>query len=158
MVKSHYLGKWPGVVVLRQAMVCDGLPVGMIVWALPPRETIKRYGGMTWELARLWIHDSIPSNAETWLIGKAVRWIKVNRQDVQYLISYADPSRGHGGTIYRAANWIADGMTDDERKTPRFDYRDAKTGKMYSRRGHVPDGVKLERVARISKHRFKMPL
>jgi hypothetical protein len=158
MVKTHYLGKWPGVVVLRQAMILDGQPAGMILWALPPRETAKRYGGETWELARLWIDDFVPSNAETWLIGQSVRWIKVNRRDVRFLVSYADPSHGHEGTIYKAANWIDDGMTDQGRKTPRCDYRDADTGKMYSRKAHVPEGTRLERVPRVSKHRYRYVL
>jgi len=115
---------------------------------------MKRYGGMTWELARLWVADNVPANAETWLIAKAVAYIKRMHCDVRWLISYADPSAGHSGTIYKAANWKADGRTDDERKTPRFDYRDAVTGKHYSRRGHVPEGWSVIRVPRISKYRF----
>lgn len=153
MVKAHYLGKWPGVVVCCHVMRVDGAPVGMIVWALPPRETAKRYGGLCWELARLWVEDSIPRNAETWLIGKAVKWIKRNRPDVKVLVSYADPSAGHQGYVYRAANWTADGRTDQERKTPRCDYID-NTGKKYSRRGHVPKGIKVQRFPRVSKWRY----
>ncbi len=153
MIRRHYLGRWPGVCVLNLLMLRDDQPLGLIVFALPPRETSKRYGAAVWELARLWIDDSVPANAETWLIAAATRWIK-QRKLVDVLVSYADPSAGHGGTIYRAANWIADGRTDDDRKTPRFDYACAETGKKYSRRGHVPEGVTIERVPRVSKHRF----
>ena len=70
------------------------------------------------------------------------------------LVSYADPSVGHSGTIYRAANWVQDGRTDQERKTPRFDYADAITGKKYSRKGHVPNGIEIKRIPRVSKNRF----
>lgn len=154
MVAAHYLGRWPGVCVLSLAMWHDERPVGMIIFALPPRESAKRYGGVTWELARLWVAESVPSNAETWLIAKAVSYIKRHRPEVRCLVSYADPSAGHSGTIYKAANWTSDGRTDDERKTPRFDYKDVKTGKHYSRRGHVPDGVEIARHPRVSKHRF----
>lgn len=154
MIKAHYLGRWPGVCVLTLGMFHDDLVEGVIVFALPPRETMKRYGGLTWELARLWIADHVPANAETWLIAKAVAYIKRHHSEVRWLISYADPSAGHSGTIYKAANWKADGRTDDERKTPRFDYRDAVTGKHYSRRGHVPEGTQLVRVPRVSKYRF----
>jgi tRNAHis guanylyltransferase len=80
--------------------------------------------------------------------------IRKERPDVKYLVSYADPSVGHRGQIYKAANWKSDGLTDDERKSPRFDYACADTGKKYSRRGHVPDHVTIKRVPRISKHRF----
>lgn len=154
LIKRHYLGRWPGVCVLVLAMKRGEQLLGTIVYALPPRETAKRYGGVTWELARLWVDDAVPQNAETWLIARSVKYIRQHFPSVQALVSYADPAAGHIGTIYKAANWICDGRTDQERKTPRFDYRDADTGKHYSRRGHVPDGVTIKRVARVSKYRF----
>lgn len=154
MIRSHYIGRWPGVCVCSLALICGNRPVGVIVFALPPRETSKRYGGETWELARLWVDDSIPANAETFLIGRAVRFIRRNHPAVKVLVSYADPSAGHAGTIYKAANWLPDGRTDQERKTPRFDYADAATGRRYSRRKHVPEGIEIARIPRISKHRF----
>ena len=157
-IKTHYIGKWPGVCVLILRMTHKDKGCGGIVFALPPRETAKRYGGVTWELARLWIEDKVPGNAESWLIAQAVRHIRKHRPEVQTLVSYADPSVGHRGTIYKAANWKPDGCTDDDRKTPRFDYADASTGKKYSRRGHVPEGVTIKRVPRVSKHRFVLKL
>lgn len=154
MVKSHYLGKWPGVVVLRLVMAYDERPVGFCIFALPPRETAKRYGGVTWELARLWISDDMPKNAETFLIAKAVKFVRRHRPDVEFLVSYADPAAGHTGTIYKAANWIADGRTDMERKSPRCDYVDTRTGTRYSRKAHVPTDAIIARVPRSSKPRF----
>jgi len=154
MIRRHYIGRWPGVCVLILGMRRGAKLVGVIVYALPPRETSKRYNGETWELARLWIEDAVPRNAETWLIGASIRYIKRHHPAVDVLVSYADPSVGHSGTIYRASNWASDGRTDQERKTPRFDYADAVTGKKYSRRGHVPDGVTIVRVPRVSKYRF----
>lgn len=158
MIQQHYIGRWPGVCVLVLALKRAGVAIGVIVFALPPRETAKRYGGITWELARLWLDDSVPKNAETYLIGRAVRYIRQKHPDVRVLVSYADPSAGHAGTIYKAANWAADGRTDQERKTPRFDYADAASGKRYSRRGHVPEGVVITRIPRVSKHRFVLRL
>lgn len=128
--------------------------LGIIVYALPPRETTKRYGGETWELARLWIDDSVPKNAETYLIAQGTRFIQRHRKDVEMLVSYADPSVGHTGIIYKAANWISDGRTDQERKTPRFDYVDTRTGKHYSRQGHLPEGAIVAHVPRVSKFRY----
>ena len=156
MVWRHYLGRWPGVCVLTLGLWRGIRPLGVIVFALPPRETAKRYGGVTWELARLWVSSSVPTNGETYLIGKAVRYIKKARPEVTALVSYADPSAGHSGTIYRAAGWEADGRTDDDRKTPRFDYMVGE--KRYSRRGHVPADATPVRVARVSKHRFVLRL
>jgi len=152
MIETHYLHKHPAVVPCRLAMLVDSHIVGMIVFAYPPRQTISRYGGMTWELARLWVDDDVPRNGETWLIGRAVKHVRQAHPTVDVLVSYADPAHGHNGLIYRAANWTPDGMTDDERRTPRFDYR--VNGKMYSRRSHIPDGATWARVPRVSKHRF----
>ena len=157
-IQAHYLRKRPAIVELCLMMRHVGVPVGCVVYSAPCRELSVRYGGKTWELARVYLLDAIPKNAETWLIGKSVKYIKRERSDVEHLVSYADPSAGHSGVIYRAANWIADGRTDDKRKTPRCDYVDQRTGKKYGRRGNVPVGAQLVRVPRVSKFRYTLPL
>ena len=151
--EGHYLKRWPGVVVATLGMWKGPFLVGVIVFALPPRETAKRYKvTVAWELARLYILDSEPFNSETWFMAQAIKWVRITHPAVEILVSYADPSAGHKGTIYKAANWIQDGRTDQERKTPRFDY--SVDGKMYSRRSHVPEGAQITRVPRVSKFRF----
>ena len=153
LIKAHYLHRWPGVVVLLLALERERSITGTMIFALPPRETAKRYSVVCcWELARLYLIDEEPKNTESWFISQGIKWIKRNRPQVEALVSYADPSAGHSGIIYRASNWISDGRTDQERKTPRFDY--CYNGKHYSRRGHVPSGVVPSRIPRISKYRF----
>ena len=166
MVAAHYLHVWPAVVVCRLAMWADGAgPVGMVIFAAAPRESSVRYGGQTWELARLWIEDSVARNAESWLIGQAVRHVRREHPEVRCLVSYADPTQGHHGTIYRAANWRYDGMTDQERQTPRSDYVPVLSGGLLfgeaegakvGRRSHLSGEV--HRKARSSKHRYFLPL
>jgi len=56
-VKAHYLQKRPAIVLLSLAMVCDTKYVGCIIYSAPPREADIRYGGKTWELARLYLLD-----------------------------------------------------------------------------------------------------
>lgn len=157
-IAAHYLKKRPAIVLLCLLMVHNEVPVGCIVYSAPPREADKRYKGKTWELSRLYILDSIPRNAETWLIGRSVRHIRRHFGGVSVLLSYADPSAGHSGTIYKAANWTSDGRTDDERKSPRCDYVDAITGKKYGRRGNMPAGARVVRIPRVSKFRFFLRL
>lgn len=152
MIRRHYLKRWPGVEMLTLGLWCDCFLVGVMVFALPPRETMIRYGGETWELARLWVDDSMPRNTESWFIGRAFAHIRQAYKKVEYLVSYADPSFGHVGTIYKATNWKSDGRTDEGRKSPRCDYEYA--GKRYSRRAHLPDGAMPTRVPRVSKYRF----
>lgn len=157
-VSAHYLNKRPAIVTLCLKMIVENSPVGMSVFACPPKEADVRYGGKTWELARLYILDSVPRNGESWLIGQSVRYIKRHHKAVKFLLSYADPSAGHTGLIYRASNWKADGKTDDERKSPRCDYYDERTGKKYGRKGNMPADAVVVRKPRVSKFRFLLPL
>lgn len=69
------------------------------------------------ELNRLWCHDDMPRNTESWFISRALAQLPA-----KIVLSYADTSVGHFGHIYRAANFYYAGWTDMERKTPRFDY------------------------------------
>jgi hypothetical protein len=153
-VMAHYLQKRPAVVVLCLKMLVRSIPVGMVIYAMPPREAETRYGGKTWELARLYLLDEVPKNGETWLIARSVRWIKQHHREVRYLVSYADPTAGHRGTIYQAANWKADGRTDEGRKTARCDYYDERTGKKYGRKGNMPANAIVSRKPRVSKWRY----
>lgn len=157
-IRAHYLSKRPAITLLTLVALESSTPIGCVVYSAPPRETETRYGGKTWELARLYLLDSIPCNAETWLIGQSVRFIARHHPYVRFLVSYADPSAGHAGTIYKAANWKSDGRTDEGRKTPRCDYVDSATGKKYGRRGNVPAGADIIRVPRGSKFRFVLKL
>ena len=163
-IQAHYLHKRPAIVLLALAMLRDSRPIGCVIYSAPPREADVRYGGKTWELARLYLLDEAPQNAETWLIAQSVKWIRQHRPEVCNLVSYADPSAGHKGTIYRAANWREDGRTDAERKTPRCDYYDTqpdlfgRTEKKYGRRGNMPAGAVVERRPRVSKHRFALAI
>ena len=114
-VLAHYLHRWPGVVVLTLGMWHGPFIVGVIVFALPPRETMKRYKvSLAWELARLYVMDSEPFNSETWFMSRAIKFVRSNHPAVEALVSYADPSAGHTGVIYRAANWLQDGRTDQD--------------------------------------------
>ena len=158
--RAHYLRTRPAVVPLILTIEVDGLPSGMVCFALPPKETSVRYGCACWELARLWLDDSMPTNAETWAIAQAVRYVKKHHPEIGLLVSYADPSVGHQGTIYLAANWEREGRTDEGRKTAKFDYTVTEPTlfgeevKRFSRAAHVPEGATVGRLARVSKPRF----
>lgn len=158
--RRHYLKRRPGVVPLVLVVEVDGMPMGMICFGLPPKQTDQRYGVKCWELARVWLDDAIPANAETWAIGQAVKHVARHHPDVGCLVSYADPSVGHEGRMYLAANWQPDGATDEGRQTPRFDMIERQTDllgervKRFSRAAHVGTATNLERLPRVSKRRY----
>jgi hypothetical protein len=58
------------------------------------------------ELTRLWVHDDVPRNGESFLIGNTVR---LNTKEI--VVSFADTSQGHSGTVYQATNWLYTGLS-----------------------------------------------
>jgi hypothetical protein len=62
------------------------------------------------ELRRLCLIDDTPKNAESYFVGKTLRWLKKNT-DWEFVLSYADEEQGHTGVIYRASNFKYLGKT-----------------------------------------------
>lgn len=62
------------------------------------------------ELKRLCCVDDTPKNTESFFIGNTLRWLKKNT-DIKTVISYADTTYSHSGTIYKASNFRHVGMT-----------------------------------------------
>lgn len=153
-IKRHYLAKRPAIVLLALKMIYRGNPVGTIIFSAPNKQLSVRYGGLTWELARLYLLDEMPMNSESWLIAQGVKWIKRQNPEVGFLVSFADPSANHKGIIYQASGWTFDGKTDAGRKSPRCDYVDMNTGKKYGRKGNIPAGAVIKRTPRVSKYRY----
>lgn len=56
------------------------------------------------ELRRLCCIDDTPKNTESYFIGRTLQWLKKNT-DIETIISYADMTYGHEGTIYKASNF-----------------------------------------------------
>ena len=52
------------------------------------------------ELNRMWLDDKLPHNSESKAIGLMFKWMKKNRPEVKWLISFADGIEGNCGTIY----------------------------------------------------------
>lgn len=149
---NHYLHRMPAVVPCSLSLTVDGWVKGALVWAIPPKETEQRYGCETWELARLWLADELPHNSESWFIGRAIKHVRQKHPSVGALVSYADPSAGHIGTIYKATNWHYEGMTDSERSVPRWDYYLGNRRVGRATRGNVT------KRRRQPKHRYSMLL
>ena len=58
-----------------------------------------------YELTRLWIDDAVPKNGESFLISNSIK-----KLDKEIIISYADSSMNHLGTVYQSSNWYYIGM------------------------------------------------
>lgn len=68
--------------------------------------------GQYLELTRLWCANDMPRNTESKLISKSLKMLPDN---IKMVISFADGSKNHVGTIYQATNWNYIGTTSSGR-------------------------------------------
>ena len=96
----------------------------LVVWSLPANYMARRHflpgveDPRVFELTRLWAPDGHDRNLLTQAIASAVAVLKRVEPDVDLVVSYADPSAGHSGFVYRAASWIPAGRSEEVRAAP----------------------------------------
>lgn len=111
----HYSGSINGIMSSYCFKLVDGDEIigAMVFGRLGMANAWKKYGEKeedVIELRRLCCIDDTPKNTESFFIGKALRWLRVNTE-VKRVVSYADPEYGHIGTIYKASNFKLIGTT-----------------------------------------------
>lgn len=122
VVAHHYLHRKPPVSFSFGLIDDFGATKGCIIFGTPASRHMlisanKDHPETVIELNRLWVHDDMPRNTESWFVARALKLLPP-----KIVLSYADTSAGHMGYIYRAVNFFYAGWTDMDRKTPRFDY------------------------------------
>lgn len=121
VVENHYLHRRPP--ISHAVGLFDGDQLtGVVTFGVPPSRHLQISAcpsdpDLVLELNRLWVHDDMPTNTESWFVSRALKLLPG-----RIIVSYADPVHGHQGFIYRALNFKYAGWTDMERKTPRYDY------------------------------------
>jgi hypothetical protein len=96
----------------------DGLElVGVCAFANPCSEAVcasvfgvEQKRSVT-ELHRLVLLDEVPKNSESWFIVRALKALKKDRPNYNAVLSFADATEGHLGTIYQATNAIYTGTS-----------------------------------------------
>lgn len=121
VVAHHYLHRRPPI-SYAFGMHVDGNLMGVVTFGTPASRHLQvgvcpSDPNKVIELNRLWVHDLLPKNSESWFVSRALRLLPP-----RIVVSYADPVHGHLGYIYRALNFRYAGWTDMDRKTPRYDY------------------------------------
>jgi hypothetical protein len=98
--------------------ICAYLPnrelIAVTVFSTMIRQNITQMWGMTdkevRELSRLAIKsDRHMRNFASWFLTRAITIVKEKLKEVKMLVSYADATYNHLGTIYKASNWNLDG-------------------------------------------------
>ncbi len=86
--------------------------VGVVIYGTPSSSSLRK--GICGveeslnvaELTRLWIEDSTPKNAESYLIGNTLKLV-----NKEIIVSYAEIQQGHLGIVYQATNWLYTGLS-----------------------------------------------
>jgi hypothetical protein len=114
IVMYHYLHSMPGGSQLCFGVFLGSRLFGSLVLGCGPAHAYKLVNGATRDdcmtLTRLWLSDELPANSESRVIGAMIRALR-KHTSVKFLVSYADPSAGHVGTIYQATNWLYTGLS-----------------------------------------------
>lgn len=161
--KNHYLHSMPGGTKLAFGVLRDGRLLGTLTFGAGPHNAYKLVGGVVQEdcltLTRLWLSDELPANSESRVIGVSLRAIKKNTK-IKFIVSYADPSQGHLGTIYQATGWTYTGFSE---AMPMFDLGDGRLRHSrslshaygtHSLKYFKGKGIKVKVVSQPRKHRY----
>lgn len=149
VVANHYLHRRPPISFAYGLYAPKRGIVGVVTYGVPASRHLQMGAcpsdpSLVVELNRLWVHDDMPKNTESWFVSRTLKMMPP-----RIVVSYADPLWGHIGYIYRALSFHYAGWTDMERKTPRFDYlpADPRTHTRDAfRNGYV---AKRRRVAKV---------
>jgi hypothetical protein len=154
LIQHHYLHRKPPI-SWAFGLFDNHRVVGACTFGVPASNHMRRgvcpsNPSCVLELNRLWVDDGQPRNTESWFVARCLAELPA-----LIVVSYADSAHGHSGYVYRASNFYFAGMTDADRKTPRFDYVTSNGHSRGSFRGgqKVKD-VEFERVPRQPKWRY----
>jgi hypothetical protein len=110
----HYLHSMPAAPRRCYGVYLRDVLAGAAVFTSGPRHGYRLLSACRPQevsvLARLWLSDELPKNSESRVIGILMRLLRRDT-DWKLILSYADPSAGHTGTIYQASGWAYLGMT-----------------------------------------------
>ena len=163
LAPEHYLHSFPGGTQLAFGVFEGPRLQGALTLGAGPANAYALVEGARpghcLVLTRLWHSDELPSNSESRVLGIVLRALRRNTE-AKFLISYADPTQGHVGSIYQATNWLYTGLSQ---ATPLYDIGDGRlyhsrtlsqilgTHSLKYLRGH---GVQARLVPQEPKHRY----
>lgn len=107
---NHYTNSVPASVKYAFGLISGNELIGVATFGgFANPQSFHKYKGHL-ELSRLFILDVTPKNTESAFISRCLSMLRSNT-DYLGVISYASPSEGHQGTIYKAANFSLIGKT-----------------------------------------------
>lgn len=126
LVRHHYLHSADGASLVTFGVFWEKRLMGVIQFSRGPRQAYRLVHAAEPRdcacLARLWLADALPTNAESRVIAIALRLLHKHTA-LKFVVSYADPSVGHRGTVYQASGWLYTGTSTS---SERYDLGDGK--------------------------------
>ena len=112
--QNHYLHSMPGGTCRAFGAFVGARLLGALTLGAGPRNAPSLVAGAEagdcLTLTRLWLSDDLPRNSESRVIAVVLRSLR-QHTSIKFLLSYADPSQGHVGTIYQATGWLYTGLS-----------------------------------------------
>ena len=111
--KHHYLHRRSAAVV-SYGLFQNFELIGVAIYGKPASPSLcngicgKEEALKVLELTRLWVADEAPKNTESWFLGQTFKMLP---SKYEILVSFAEPTQGHVGTIYQATNWLYTGLS-----------------------------------------------
>lgn len=126
LVQEHYLHSLPGGTKLAFGVFLNHRLLGVVTFGVGPYNAHRLVSGAEpfhcLILSRLWLSDTLPRNGESRVQGVILQSLR-HLTTVKFLVTYADPSQGHVGTIYQATGWTYTGFSE---AMPLYDVGDGK--------------------------------
>ena len=111
VIARHYTRTVPSAVRFCFGLYEGDRLMGVLLYSYFSRlQSAYRYNNYV-ELGRLCCDDECPPNTGSFFIGATLRHIKRHHHEIEGVISYADPTVGHIGTVYKASNFEEVGKT-----------------------------------------------
>lgn len=111
IVEKHYMHRVPPI-SRAFGLFADEDMIGVVTYGVSASTTLRKgvcgvdQASNVYELTRLWTEDFAPHNAESFLIANTVKQL-----DKEIIVTFAEISAGHVGTIYQAANFMYCGLS-----------------------------------------------
>ena len=163
LVRNHYLHTMPGGTQMTFGVFLGQRLLGAIALGVGPFNAYRLVEGASptdcLTLSRLWLSEELPKNSESRVLGVVMRSLR-RHTNLKFLLSYADPTQGHLGTIYQATGWIYTGLSQ---AMPLYDLGDGQIRHSrslahgygtHSIRYFQHRGVPIEVISQPPKHRY----
>lgn len=111
IIGMHYAHRWPSI-TYAFGLFDGGVLIGVVTYGTPPSSTLRsgvagaENKGRVLELNRLCLANN-NKNEASFLISKSLKMLPRGK----IVISFADTSQGHVGTVYQAANFTYHGLS-----------------------------------------------